>query len=227
MALVDNLIENWTLDSTRSGSLGSITLTANSGGGSFVSSKINNGISFPGTANVYERFTYNTAIPAGTIAFWHKTTANGTGNFHRTFAKTQVGVTDVIVIGFNNYGRRPSLNIQDTSIILEASDVLTRDTMYHHAITWNGTTVKWYINGTESYSVSSTKTVQSNTNQYTIGGWSGNSNQQGVCEMDEIGMWSRALTSTEVSQLYNGGNGLQYPFTIVSTPSRLLMMGVG
>ncbi len=33
-------------------------------------------------------------------------------------------------------------------------------------------------------------------------------------DMDEIGVWSRALTSTEVAQLYNGGAGLQYPFTI-------------
>ena len=30
---------------------------------------------------------------------------------------------------------------------------------------------------------------------------------------DEIGIWSRAITSTEVTTLYNGGAGLQYPFS--------------
>jgi hypothetical protein len=30
--------------------------------------------------------------------------------------------------------------------------------------------------------------------------------------MDEVGIWSRALTSQEVMALYNFGNGLQYPF---------------
>jgi hypothetical protein len=32
-------------------------------------------------------------------------------------------------------------------------------------------------------------------------------------DIDEVGIWSRVLTSTEVTQLYNGGAGLQYPFT--------------
>jgi len=31
--------------------------------------------------------------------------------------------------------------------------------------------------------------------------------------IDEVGIWSRALNSTEVSELYNSGSGLAYPFT--------------
>ena len=33
------------------------------------------------------------------------------------------------------------------------------------------------------------------------------------CYIDEVGIWSRTLTSTEVSDLYNSGSGLQYPFS--------------
>ena len=36
--------------------------------------------------------------------------------------------------------------------------------------------------------------------------------------IDEVGVWSRALTSTEVSELYNSGAGCQYPFG-ACTPS--------
>lgn len=32
-------------------------------------------------------------------------------------------------------------------------------------------------------------------------------------DMDEVGIWSRAISSAEVSQLNNGGAGLAYPFT--------------
>ena len=35
--------------------------------------------------------------------------------------------------------------------------------------------------------------------------------------IDEVGVWSRVLTPTEITQLYNAGAGLQYPFGI--TPS--------
>ena len=31
--------------------------------------------------------------------------------------------------------------------------------------------------------------------------------------IDEVGFWNRALTSAEVTSLYNGGTGLTYPFT--------------
>jgi len=34
--------------------------------------------------------------------------------------------------------------------------------------------------------------------------------------IDEIGIWSRALSTTEISQLYNAGSGLPYPFVLPS-----------
>ncbi len=34
--------------------------------------------------------------------------------------------------------------------------------------------------------------------------------------MDDWSMWSRALSAAEISQLYNSGIGLQYPFTVSS-----------
>jgi len=39
----------------------------------------------------------------------------------------------------------------------------------------------------------------------TVQHWKGN--------LDELGIWTRALTTTEVAQLYNGGAGLPYPLT--------------
>lgn len=35
--------------------------------------------------------------------------------------------------------------------------------------------------------------------------------------LDEVGIWNRALTSDEVSELYNGGSGLAYPLVAAGT----------
>lgn len=41
---------------------------------------------------------------------------------------------------------------------------------------------------------------------------------------DECGIWSRALSSTEVSQLYNGGAGLAYPFAATGNSNFFMFM---
>ena len=53
----------------------------------------------------------------------------------------------------------------------------------------------------------------STTNQLNVGTW-GDGYWQ-VCfdgKIDEVGIWSRVLTADEVSDLYNSGSGLAYPF---------------
>lgn len=41
-------------------------------------------------------------------------------------------------------------------------------------------------------------------------------------DLDEAGFWKRVLTSGERTQLYNGGNGLAYPFTTSTNVARLV-----
>jgi len=42
--------------------------------------------------------------------------------------------------------------------------------------------------------------------------------------LDEVGIWDKALTSTEVSDLYNSGNGLPYEAAAASTFIPRIMM---
>ena len=49
----------------------------------------------------------------------------------------------------------------------------------------------------------------------------GGASQYFAGTIDEVGIWSRALTSTEVTSLYNGGAGFQYPFVTASGPANL------
>lgn len=72
------------------------------------------------------------------------------------------------------------------------------------------TTISLYVNGDFSHSrTSSAFTTQGNL------GFSNfvSSDFTGTGYVDEIGLWDKALTSTDASALYNGGAGNQYPFS--------------
>jgi hypothetical protein len=95
---------------------------------------------------------------------------------------------------------------------------LSTSSWTHLVLVYNSTahTADVYVNGTAVTQVTGlpTDTQKNNTETLYIGAnhystrdryWSG--------RMDEIAMWSRAITSTEVTALYNSGAGLQYPFS--------------
>jgi len=81
------------------------------------------------------------------------------------------------------------------------------NTLTHVVVTGNGTTVKFFINGAQdptTHAISPSVTLQ------RIG-----------CDMywpalhgtiDEVGVWNRALTQAEVTELFNKTAGNQYPF---------------
>lgn len=59
--------------------------------------------------------------------------------------------------------------------------------------------------------VDSASAIDSNTDPFQIGGRNGSNFYDGI--IDEVGVWSRALTQSEITALYNGGAGLAYPLT--------------
>lgn len=83
-------------------------------------------------------------------------------------------------------------------------------------LTYDGSIMKVYQNGTQispdggSNFSGSWNTIYSNTGiQFGAAAtdfWNG--------YIDEVGIWSRALTQTEITTLYNNGTGLTYPFIV-------------
>jgi len=77
--------------------------------------------------------------------------------------------------------------------------------------TRSGADIKIYLNGSEvgTGSNSSNFTAIFGLFACSDGGYVGGSSE---VQLDEIGAWNRALTPTEINDLYNGGSGNTYPF---------------
>jgi hypothetical protein len=68
-----------------------------------------------------------------------------------------------------------------------------------------------YLNGSLLYTDPAFSSNYSTyTTRFSIGNF--NNGQFSSANVDEVGVWNRVLTSAEVTQLYNSGAGLQYPF---------------
>ena len=87
---------------------------------------------------------------------------------------------------------------------------------YHIVVTRKASTgTKIYVNGT--LNVSNTSTINPNyaTTQYTTLGATqyqpSTTTYYFNGKIDAVNVWDKELTSTEVTELYNSGNGKQYP----------------
>jgi Concanavalin A-like lectin/glucanases superfamily len=81
-------------------------------------------------------------------------------------------------------------------------------TWYHWVLVKTGTSWELFKNGT-SVGTKTSGTTTYSVNKFAIGG-SVDPNGGGTCNFDMAGLWNRALTSSEVTQLYNSGAGLNY-----------------
>jgi len=91
---------------------------------------------------------------------------------------------------------------------------LSEETWYHIVVTQEGNTRKIYIDGVEVSTESSAYTGGITGNPTYIGSNVATTEDYYTVDgiIDEMGFWSRALTSDEITTLYNEGNGFTYPF---------------
>jgi len=106
----------------------------------------------------------------------------------------------------------------NTYTVLASTSNLNSSTWYHVAVTRKASTgTKIYINGvldssnSSSYNPTYTSSIPIPT---SIGAWKYDSStiaQYTSGKIDGLSVWDKELTSTEVTSLYNSGNGKQYP----------------
>lgn len=108
----------------------------------------------------------------------------------------------------------------------------------HVVLVYDSTNVFGYINNVASGTTASSGTGSSSTANFfgmlsNFNESTGATANDGVnqffvpAHLDEVGIWSRSLSSTEVGQLYNSGVGLQYPFGLLGGGHLLTTLGAG
>jgi hypothetical protein len=200
--LTNALMAYWKMDGSSADALGvrNGTDTAIS----YSSSKINSGANFNGSTS---RINF-TAIPltvSWTMSAW----------CYFASSPPPSGASQVIFSKYATVGG-PLLARDGTSSKITfhsgtghfTNGTVPYDTWTHVAATYDGTTVRFYLNGAldpTSYALSAAWAVDcigsdSFTGDFMYG------------QLDELGIWARTLSASEISALYNAGAGIQYPF---------------
>jgi RHS repeat-associated protein len=222
--LVNHLVSYWKFDESSgnaSDSVGSNTLT-NQGTATYAAAKINNGIQLNGSSQYFSASDNSTFHPAQfSIAAWFKSSSFSAGqpiiekDYNGTWSQPYLSFMIRIDSASNiEYGLSNGTTYTNN---VYTGTTLSTGTWYHIAETYDGSTVRLYLNGSQVDSFAYSSAVGYSTGNFNVGHNAGGQYFNGT--IDEAGLWSRALTAGEISQLYNSGAGAQYPFPSTITNS--------
>lgn len=235
MALTDNIEAYWKLDAAsgdESDSSGNGRTLTNAYDPGTTTGKINGARVFVPASSQYFIQAYDgvTGAAARSVQVWFKTTSAGGANTNCVFGHgSSAGA-----------GLQWLCNIESGVIWVRCAGGNTasagtgyNDGNWHHLVitftaSGNVTNIAIYVDGS-SLSVTTTGTTALNTTATDF--YIGNSSSGGITTtfsgtLDEFGLWSRALTSDEVTSLYNGGSGLAYPFVAATNTGTLVNGGL-
>lgn len=207
--LWNNLISYWTGDNTPNDAKGTYNGTLTNGA-TYATGKINNGFSLDGT-NDYILISptlgasFSSPTSAHSYSAWVKTVASGYNIIIQNGAASRG-----TMMGFQ--GRRLNMWYRGGNVSVQSTLQITDGIWNHVTCTYDGSgTIKLYINGNLDSTFTgitwadSSETCVTNLGSYNLGNLFFN----GI--IDELGAWGKVLTASEVTELYNSGNGKQYP----------------
>lgn len=104
----------------------------------------------------------------------------------------------------------------------------TSGVWYHAVLTYDGTMIKLYLNGSLVISQNVTGTPYAMTNGIFVGAGGSDISPQTYSingQLDELGIWDRALSSDEIHAIYNNGIGITYPLPTLKNNSAASFVG--
>lgn len=231
MALIDSIQNYWKLDESSgnaSDSAGSSTLT-NNNSVTYNTGVINNGAYFNGSnqylsGTIADIDSYASGWSTAGWVYWSSSTSSqkwffaipesagwGTCLIGNKDGGVGSGYTFVYKIGTgtaSEYG-------------VDSGATIPVGNWFHVAMTLeSGGVRRLYLNGTQVHT-HTRGNPNNNSANIRLGGYGGGSYMWNG-RQDEWGVWGRTLSASEISELYNGGAGLQYPFTLPFSGSPIL-----
>ncbi len=216
--LLTNLVAYWDMETTAflDSSGNGHTLT-NNNGVTVAPGIIGNGAVFNGTNSYLAAGVRLITTDVWTFSAWVKTTRNGSvagagnGIFYQG-PNTLAAVSTKMLIF--NFGLYMTYEI-DGNYVNTADNALTANVLMHVVAVFNAGVGTLYINGVQAATKSGMVTNAPANNPFYLGFWDHNTDPNRFLSgmLDEVGLWSRALTAGEILALYNAGAGLAYPFS--------------
>ena len=204
-----DILHYWNFDDGINDSIGTLNLTE--GGTTNIAGKSSNARYFDGYGD-YLNMRHIANIAVGTINTWVLKNVSQT----RDYVIINVGTTSGslgLMTGRSDNGDKPKIELYAGGSWQETSSTDTFQNLSWQMVTmtWN-TTGSWaYINSVVKVSnVAANDGVFSASCTHRIGGTGSDSDWSFNGTLDEIGIWDRQLTDTEITDLYNGGAGEFY-----------------
>lgn len=152
---------------------------------------------------------------AGTVSTWILATNYSSGNLLTVWQFPQVNNWGHLWLSINSATRKINFHIgngQNDATDTTSTTSIEDNTWYHVTAVWNRTTntSHLYVNGKQESTKNVTGWGQPRNQFYWGAGFNGYG-MRGI--IDEIGIWNRALTSSEITSLYNNGIGTTFPFS--------------
>ena len=214
MSLNDSLVAYWKLDETsgtRNDSVGSNHLTDNNTVTS-AAGKISNAASFDSANLEYLSIADNADVRVGGIDFSMSFWMNpGSLDVFRAILGKRSGAGQDWNLQIYPDDDAVHFEVGGASL-LTSGTTLTASTWYHTIIYRDSVNNNYCIvinDGTPSTANNATEITDSAA-PFEIGRTLATNYYSGL--IDEVGLWKRVLSASEITQLYNGGAGLEFPF---------------
>jgi signal peptidase I len=139
---------------------------------------------------------------AQSIALWFKPSTASQSSNARVLAKYD-GTNITYFIAYNGTnGQMRYLVDVNSRITAQSTTLLTNTNTWSFIVgTWDGSTARIYINGTQEGTATGTGPVKQNTSGFVgLGTAGGTAGARG--SLDDVAIWDRALTPAEITNLY-------------------------
>jgi hypothetical protein len=213
--LLTSLLGYWKLDDVND--FYSTKNLTNNNSATFAAGKIGNGVSLAHASNQYLDTTDTLGVDGGNFSWagWVKVgTAPSSGVVNAIFVQgNNTSKVGFWLSYFNNSGTlqlfadRGKFGVGDQTGTYNTT--LTAGTWYHLVYTYDGSTILVYLNNSQVISFAASGSgsatgfagfgIGRDSDTPTGRTWDG--------MIDEAAAWSKALSTTEISDLYNGGSG--------------------
>ena len=215
MALLTNINNYWKLDETSGNNVDVVaannttnTSVTNDSSGKISYCNLYSGSSSYSTIGTYLGTLWDNNY---TVAVWIKLTTLDSTNGNTLLWPGDRNQQHIV----NSSGKLEITCFNGGAASVVGNTTLSTGTWYHVVFQRTGaTTGKVFLNGSDD--TSGTATMQSPTNtlahSFRLGSRQDFTAADYDGRIDEVGIWSTALSSGDISLLYNSGTGLQYPF---------------